>query len=77
MIEQFNVWFKSFYSKILFFIDYFYVIGAGSASNFETIYDSVKLQKSSGYVNQFKSVQNQSFDLKSDCLSLGKELGKK
>ncbi|KXJ16713.1 Tyrosine-protein kinase SYK [Exaiptasia diaphana] len=49
--------------------------GAGSASNFETIYDSVKLKKSSGYVNQFKSVQNQSFNLNSDSLSLGKELG--
>ncbi|XP_020913434.1 tyrosine-protein kinase SYK [Exaiptasia diaphana] len=49
--------------------------GAGSASNFETLFDSVKLKKSSGYMNQFKSVQNQSFNLNSDSLSLGQELG--
>ncbi|KAK3747566.1 hypothetical protein QZH41_015791 [Actinostola sp. cb2023] len=46
-----------------------------SSSQMEAIYDSVKLKKSSGYLNQFKSIQNQSFDLKSESLSLGNELG--
>ena len=44
-------------------------------AQFESIYDSVKMRKSSFYFNQFKDVQTRK--LKSENLKLEKELGKK
>jgi len=47
--------------------------GASRGAPFESIYDSVKMKKSSFYFNQFKDVQTRK--LRSENLKLEKELG--
>ena len=48
-------------------------LGASGGAQFEAIYDSIKMKKSSFYFNQFKDVQTRT--LRSENLKLEKELG--
>lgn len=54
---------------------YFSGASPSRGPQFESIYDSVKMRKSSFYFNQFKDVQTRK--LRSENLKLEKELGKK
>lgn len=52
---------------------FFFGSGASGGAQFEAIYDSIKMKKSSFYFNQFKDVQTRK--LRSENLKLEKELG--
>lgn len=55
------------------FLLFFFGSGASGGTQFEAIYDSIKMKKSSFYFNQFKDVQTRK--LRSENLKLEKELG--
>ena len=55
------------------FSSFFFGSGASGGAQFEAIYDSIKMKKSSFYFNQFKDVQTRK--LRSENLKLEKELG--